>query len=152
MKGINFASIKLWQYWQSPKSVSMLLTSQSVASFKEAGQRIWSICKGFTVGQYLLARSSKFVLWTSRVSREYWLWDVAIKRIEFLFVFYCFKNHSIAHNFGTKWSDSGGVFSKMYLSKWALQSNRKPKMSHVLLQTDFPRSHHICVWNIQAHV
>ncbi len=41
------------------------------------------------------------------------------------------------------WSDSCGFFSKMYLSKWALQSNRKLKMSHVRLQTDFPRSHHI---------
>ncbi len=28
------------------------------------------------------------------------------------------------------WSHSGGVFSKMYLSKWALQSNRKLKKSH----------------------
>ncbi len=30
----------------------------------------------------------------------------------------------------------------MYLSKWALQSNRKLKMSHVILQTDFPRLNH----------
>ncbi len=31
----------------------------------------------------------------------------------------------------------------MYLSKWTLQSNRKLKMSHGWLLTDFPRSHNI---------
>ena len=41
------------------------------------------------------------------------------------------------------WSDSGGIFRKMYLSKWAPQSNRK--LTYVRLQTDFPRSHHIMV-------
>ncbi len=41
------------------------------------------------------------------------------------------------------WSDSSGVFSNMYLSYWEFQSNRKLKMSHVRLPTDFPRSHHI---------
>ena len=41
------------------------------------------------------------------------------------FVFYCLENLSIGHNFGS--TDSGGVCSKIYLSKWALQSNRKLK-------------------------
>ncbi len=72
-------------------------------------------------------------------SWEQWLLDVARKRNEFLFVFCCFNYPSIAHN---HWSDSGGVFSKMHFSNWALQSNRKLKLSHVSLQTDFPRSHH----------
>ncbi len=39
--------------------------------------------------------------------------------------------------------NSGGVFNQLYLSKWVLQSNRKLKMWHVWLLTDFPRSHHI---------
>ncbi len=34
-------------------------------------------------------------------------------------------------------------FKKMYLSKWALQSSRTLKMSHVRVLTDFPRSHHL---------
>ncbi len=44
------------------------------------------------------------------------------------------------------WTNSSGVFSKMYLSKWVLQSNTKLKMSHVRVPTVFPRSHHILQW------
>ena len=46
-------------------------------------------------------------------------------------------------------SDSGGVFSKMYLSSLGLQSNRNVKMSHVWLLTDSPRSYHICQGTVQ---
>ncbi len=40
-------------------------------------------------------------------------------------VFYCFENPSIACNLCTIGSIQKAVFSKMYLSKWALQSNLK---------------------------
>ncbi len=66
------------------------------------------------------------------------------------FVFYCFENLSIAIH----WSNSGGVFSKMHLSSWGLQSNRKLKMSLVWLRllpldrityvTDFPEATFEC--------
>ncbi len=68
-------------------------------------------------------------------SQQHWLWDIAEKEINF----YCFLllwelfNCSWPWN---HWTDSSGVFSKMYLSKWALQSNRKLKMSHVGVPTD----------------
>ncbi len=58
--------------------------------------------------------------------------------------FYFSQNPSIAHNFGTSctWLDRfRWSFQQMYLSKWALQSNTKLKMSHVRVPTDSPRSH-----------
>ena len=45
------------------------------------------------------------------------------------FVFYCFENPLMAQNFGTT-----EVFSKLYCSKWVLQSHRKLKMSHFRLK------------------
>ena len=75
--------------------------------------------------------------------REYWLWENSQKKEWIYFVFYCFVNPSIAPTFGTTDPILAGVFSKMYFSKWTLQSSRKLKMSHVQLQTDSPRSHHI---------
>ena len=38
-----------------------------------------------------------------------------------------------------------GFSAKMYLSKWALPSNGKLKMSHVWVPTDFSRLQYICV-------
>ena len=52
------------------------------------------------------------------------------ERISFLQLLYLWKN----------WSDSCGVFSKMYLSKWALQSTRKLKMSNVHKYVKFSTS------------
>ena len=59
------------------------------------------------------------------------------------FVFSCFENPSVAHNFGT-----------LVWFRWGFQQtspnehfNQKLKMSHVILQTDFPRSHHIYDYN-----
>ncbi len=68
----------------------------------------------------------------SRISQKLGAW-ISI-------VFYCSENSSITHGPRFRWG-----FSKMYLSKWALQPNRKLKMSHVWFPTDFPRSHHILV-------
>ena len=68
-------------------------------------------------------------------SWEHWWWDTARKRNDF----FLFSVVLIP-----TFSDSSGVFSKMYLSTWALQSSGKLKTSHVQLQTDFSRSHHIC--------
>ena len=81
------------------------------------------------------------MLRSSRISRKLRAL-IARKRNEFL----CFLLFWESFNclwFMKHWSDSGGVFCKVYLSKWALQSNIKLEMSHVWLQTDFDRSRHI---------
>ncbi len=60
------------------------------------------------------------------------------------FIFYCFDNPSIEYNFGTTGPGTVPVeFAAKYTKDHALQWNWKLKMSHVQLQTDFPRSHHI---------
>ena len=87
------------------------------------------------------------MLWSSGIS---WKSGALIVRYSqkkewISFVFYCFENPSIAQNFATT-GPIGGVFSNIYLHKWVRQSNRKLKMSHLRLQTDFPRSHHIFQW------
>ncbi len=75
-------------------------------------------------------RSSKSV-----GSREHWLWDIARKRNAFLMFSTVLRILQLLITL-SQWSDSGGVFSKMYLSKinpisLKLQSNRKLKISHV---------------------
>ncbi len=70
------------------------------------------------------------------------LWDIARKRNEFLLFSIVLRILQLLITLESLvWFRWG--FHKMYLYKWALQSNRKLKMSHVLLQTDFFRSHHI---------
>ena len=84
--------------------------------------------------------------WINR-SREHWLWLVRYSQKKELiinfFVFYCSGKPSILlitlePLVQFKWG-----FQQMYLSKWALQSNWKLKMSQVWVQTDISRSHHI---------
>ncbi len=54
-------------------------------------------------------------------------------------VFYCSENPSIAHNFGTTGSIKWGFQQNVPLQ---MSTNRKLKMSHVQVPTDFPRWHH----------
>ncbi len=75
-------------------------------------------------------------------SRERWLWDIATKRNVFLLfsiVLSILQLITLEPLVRFRW----GFQQNVPLLMRALQSNRKLKMSHVRLQTDVPRSHHI---------
>ena len=79
--------------------------------------------------------------------QEHWLWDITRKekkQMDF-FCFLLFWESFKSYNFGTTGPIQVGFSANcMCLFKWAIQLNRKLKMSHVWLQTlDFPRLHHI---------
>ncbi len=81
-------------------------------------------------------------------NREHWLWDITRKKNEFLLFSIVWESFNWSWHWN-HWFDVGGI-QQMYLSnKWALQLNRKLKISHVHLQTNFPGSHHI--FSIQVH-
>ncbi len=77
-------------------------------------------------------------------SKEHWLWDIA--RIRNGFLLFSTVLRILQLLIGLEplvWFRWG------FLSKWALQSNTKLKISHVWLQTDFPKSHDILyIWPI----
>ena len=73
-------------------------------------------------------------------SRQHWFRDISRKRNEFLLFSIVLRILQLL----IPLVDSSRVFIKMYLSKWALQANRKLKMSHIRLPTDSTRSHHKC--------
>ncbi len=99
------------------------------------------VMKGYPVSTYVLRSSGISRKWGALIVRY------SLKKGTNFSCFLLFWESLNCRLLWNHWSDSGGVFSKMYLSKWALQSNRKLKMSHARLPTDFPRSRHICELN-----
>ncbi len=87
-------------------------------------------------------RWSSIALRSSGVSRKNWLWDTMF------IILFCFENLSIAITLEPpvrfRWGFQQNVPLLMRTS--IKQSNRKQKMTHVQLPTDFPRSqsHHNC--------
>ncbi len=76
-------------------------------------------------------------------SQEHWLWDNIQKKELISFVFYCLENPSIVHNFGTTGPIQVGFWAKCTSPNEHFNQIEKLKMSHVRLQTNIPRSHHI---------
>ncbi len=77
-----------------------------------------------------------YVLWSCWITGNSGAFIVRYSQKEewISFVLYCFESPSIAHNFGTTGPIQVKFSAKCTsLSKWALQSNRKLKMSYVRL-------------------
>ena len=73
-------------------------------------------------------------------SRQHWLWDIARKRNEFPLFSIVLRILPIAHNHGTTGPIQVEFSAKCTSPIMSTLSNRKLKMSHVQVPTDFPRN------------